>query len=131
MAGGPQSRGGDEIDVGLPVARVLSAARSPSARIAATIVVIAVCVAMRVGMAQSSYSGKGKPPMFGDYEAQRHWMELTIALPVGDWYRNTTDNDLLYWGLDYPPLTYGVRCADHGAPLAPSSPACVHTCVCC
>lgn len=20
-------------------------------------------------------------------------------------YRNTTDNDLLYWGLDYPPLT--------------------------
>ena len=90
-----------------------------------------VCVAMRVGMAQSSYSGKGKPPMFGDYEAQRHWMELTIALPVGDWYRNTTDNDLLYWGLDYPPLTYVVRCADHGAPLAPSSPACVHTCVCC
>ena len=22
-----------------------------------------------------------------------------------DWYHNTTDNDLLYWGLDYPPLT--------------------------
>ena len=22
-----------------------------------------------------------------------------------DWYVNTTDNDLLYWGLDYPPLT--------------------------
>uniref|UniRef100_A0A182S7W0 Alpha-1,3-glucosyltransferase n=1 Tax=Anopheles maculatus TaxID=74869 RepID=A0A182S7W0_9DIPT len=21
------------------------------------------------------------------------------------WYRNTSDNDLLYWGLDYPPLT--------------------------
>ncbi|KAJ8561829.1 hypothetical protein ON010_g7852 [Phytophthora cinnamomi] len=43
--------------------------------------------------------------MFGDYEAQRHWMELTINLPVSDWYFNTTSNDLLYWGLDYPPLT--------------------------
>ena len=39
--------------------------------------------------------------MFGDYEAQRHWMELTIHLPVQQWYRY----DLQYWGLDYPPLT--------------------------
>merc|ERR1712142_190684 len=51
------------------------------------------------------YSGAGKPPMFGDYEAQRHWQEVTVNLPVKDWYHNTTDNDLLYWGLDYPPLT--------------------------
>jgi alpha-1,3-glucosyltransferase len=43
--------------------------------------------------------------MHGDYEAQRHWMELTISLPVSEWYRNTPRNDLLYWGLDYPPLT--------------------------
>ncbi len=43
--------------------------------------------------------------MFGDYEAQRHWMELTIHLPIQDWYENTTQNDLQYWGLDYPPLT--------------------------
>lgn len=44
--------------------------------------------------------------MFGDYEAQRHWMEITTYTPIGDWYRNTTTNDLLYWGLDYPPLSY-------------------------
>jgi alpha-1,3-glucosyltransferase len=37
----------------------------------------------------------------GDFEAQRHWMELTLHLPVGDWYWY----DLDYWGLDYPPLT--------------------------
>ncbi|XP_076307204.1 ALG6 alpha-1,3-glucosyltransferase garnysstan isoform X2 [Tachypleus tridentatus] len=43
--------------------------------------------------------------MFGDYEAQRHWMEITVNLPVEDWYKNTTSNNLLYWGLDYPPLT--------------------------
>lgn len=32
-------------------------------------------------------------------------MEITYALDIKDWYRNTTDNDLQYWGLDYPPLT--------------------------
>jgi len=51
------------------------------------------------------HSGQGVPPMFGDYEAQRHWQEITVNLPIQDWYQNTTDNDLMYWGLDYPPLT--------------------------
>jgi alpha-1,3-glucosyltransferase len=37
----------------------------------------------------------------GDFEAQRHWMELTWQLPLGQWYYY----DLGYWGLDYPPLT--------------------------
>jgi hypothetical protein len=45
--------------------------------------------------------GEGIPPMFGDYEAQRHWMELTNHLPTRQWYTY----DLQYWGLDYPPLT--------------------------
>ncbi|KAG2069054.1 hypothetical protein BDR04DRAFT_1078626 [Suillus decipiens] len=48
-----------------------------------------------------TYSGYDTPPMFGDYEAQRHWMELTIHLPIREWYTY----DLQYWGLDYPPLT--------------------------
>ena len=39
--------------------------------------------------------------MFGDYEAQRHWMEITIHTPPQLWYKY----DLQYWGLDYPPLT--------------------------
>lgn len=37
----------------------------------------------------------------GDYEAQRHWMEITLHLPLKEWYYH----DLEYWGLDYPPLT--------------------------
>ena len=45
--------------------------------------------------------GQGTPPMFGDYEAQRHWMEITNHLPTRQWYTY----DLQYWGLDYPPLT--------------------------
>ena len=51
------------------------------------------------------HSGQGQPPMYGDYEAQRHWQEIAVNLPVKEWYVNTTDNDLMYWGLDYPPLT--------------------------
>lgn len=52
-----------------------------------------------------TYSGYNKPPMYGDFEAQRHWQEVTINLPIIDWYTNTSDNNLMYWGLDYPPLT--------------------------
>jgi len=43
--------------------------------------------------------------MYGDYEAQRHWQEVTVNLNVKDWYIQSEDNDLQYWGLDYPPLT--------------------------
>jgi alpha-1,3-glucosyltransferase len=45
--------------------------------------------------------GEKKSPLYGDYEAQRHWMELTLHLPPSLWYTY----DLQYWGLDYPPLT--------------------------
>ena len=33
--------------------------------------------------------GQGIPPMHGDYEAQRHWQEITINLPMTDWYNQT------------------------------------------
>lgn len=45
------------------------------------------------------------PPTFGDYEAQRHWMEITTNLPPNEWYKNGPTNNLSYWGLDYPPLS--------------------------
>ena len=68
-------------------------------------VVVAVAILLRWCVTYHPYSGQGKPPMYGDYEAQRHWQELTLNLPIDQWYTNTTDNDLEYWGLDYPPLT--------------------------
>jgi alpha-1,3-glucosyltransferase len=49
----------------------------------------------------TNFSGYQNPPMHGDYEAQRHWMEITIQLPISQWYFH----DLDWWGLDYPPLT--------------------------
>lgn len=65
---------------------------------------LAVGCLLRSSISLHSYSGESKPP-FGDFEAQRHWQEITINLPISEWYENTTNNDLQYWGLDYPPLT--------------------------
>lgn len=64
-----------------------------------------LAVLLRWCIALHSHSGEKTPPMFGDYEAQRHWMEITYNVPLKDWYHNTNDNNLTYWGLDYPPLT--------------------------
>jgi len=52
-------------------------------------------------MSAEKISGFQAPPMHGDFEAQRHWMEVTIHLPISQWYFY----DLDWWGLDYPPLT--------------------------
>lgn len=62
--------------------------------------------------------GFERPPMFGDYEAQRHWMELTTQVPVSQWYFH----DLQWWGLDYPPLTayHSWLCGKIGSLIDPS-----------
>ncbi|KAJ9157847.1 Alpha-1,3-glucosyltransferase [Pleurostoma richardsiae] len=64
------------------------------------------------------YSGFQRPPMHGDYEAQRHWMEVTTQLPISQWYFH----DLQWWGLDYPPLTayHSWLCGKIGALINPS-----------
>lgn len=69
------------------------------------LMVLSIGIAVRSAVSLWPYSGSGHPPMLGDYEAQRHWQEITVNLPAKDWYTNTSQNDLLYWGLDYPPLT--------------------------
>lgn len=61
----------------------------------------AVLLLVRSVVALGGYSGRGVAPMHGDFEAQRHWMELTLHLPPSRWYTY----DLPYWGFDYPPLT--------------------------
>ncbi|OWK53261.1 Dolichyl pyrophosphate Man9GlcNAc2 alpha-1,3-glucosyltransferase [Lonchura striata] len=66
---------------------------------------VLLALTVRWAVSLGSYSGAGKPPMYGDYEAQRHWQEITYNLPIRQWYFNTSDNNLQYWGLDYPPLT--------------------------
>ncbi|XP_062920181.1 dolichyl pyrophosphate Man9GlcNAc2 alpha-1,3-glucosyltransferase isoform X1 [Mobula hypostoma] len=76
-------------------------------------VVLIVNLTVRWAVSLNPYSGASKPPMYGDYEAQRHWQEITLNLPIHQWYFNTSNNDLKYWGLDYPPLTayHSLLCA--------------------
>ncbi|KAG0501203.1 hypothetical protein HPP92_001275 [Vanilla planifolia] len=68
-------------------------------------IIVLFAALVRVLISLGPYSGEGTPPMYGDYEAQRHWMEITLHTPALEWYRSTSDNNLSYWGLDYPPLT--------------------------
>eukprot|EP00979_Chaetoceros_neogracilis_P005238 scaffold926_cov150-Chaetoceros_neogracile.AAC.6 len=64
---------------------------------------------LRFLIAPFPHSGEGnhhgsKTAYGGDYEAQRHWMEVTLHLNISQWYKY----DLSYWGIDYPPLiAYG------------------------
>ena len=67
--------------------------------------VLLVCLVVRSALFSQGYSGFDNPPLYGDYEAQRHWMELTVNFQSEMWYRNTSETDPSYWKLDYPPLT--------------------------
>jgi len=41
--------------------------------------------------------------MFGGYEAERHWGEITYNLPIKQWYFNSSDK-MYSIGDDYSPL---------------------------
>lgn len=74
--------------------------------LALTIAVFSLIALVRVLVGYQPHSGQdnyhGADGAYGgDYEAQRHWMELTRHLSISQWYWY----DLEYWGLDYPPLT--------------------------
>ncbi|GFX48347.1 alpha-1,3-glucosyltransferase [Trichonephila clavipes] len=60
---------------------------------------VLLSIIVRVAVSRFPYSGAGKPPMYGDYEAQRHWMEITVNLPPNDWamdLRKSPDPDGIY-----------------------------------
>nr|ACR38168.1 unknown [Zea mays] len=88
-----------------PVAAVRLPWHTPAPAVPTAVLISLAALLIRVLVSVGPYSGQGAAPKFGDYEAQRHWMELTLHLTPADWYRNTSDNDLAYWGLDYPPLS--------------------------
>jgi len=44
----------------------------------AVVFVVLLLTFLRTTQGLGSYSGMGHPPMYGDFEAQRHWMELTV-----------------------------------------------------
>ena len=68
----------------------------------ATVIMIAIFVRALTGL--SLYSGENAPPMFGDFECHRNWMETTYHYPVIEWYTNGAHMNMTYWPMDYPPL---------------------------
>eukprot|EP00963_Diacronema_lutheri_P005806 scaffold461_cov321-Pavlova_lutheri.AAC.24 len=70
-----------------------------------TLWILGAALLIRLLVGLHPHSGQGTPPQFGDYEAQRHWMEITVHTPTEDWYRETEDNPMQHWGMDYPPLS--------------------------
>ena len=70
--------------------------RCITASLRAAVVCTALFVRILVGYqphsGQNNYHGS-QTAYGGDYEAQRHWMETTLHLPIGDWYYH----DLQYW----------------------------------
>ena len=70
-----------------------------------TICIHLISILIKIFVGMFGYSGENSPPKFGDFEAQRHWMELAIYLPVSEWYTNSRANRIDYWPMDYPPIT--------------------------
>jgi alpha-1,3-glucosyltransferase len=73
----------------------------PASQWTELLVLLTIALPLRCFTATWGYSGYQKPPTFGDFEAQRHWMEITTQLPITLWYFHDQD----WWPLDYPPLT--------------------------
>ncbi|KAF8821420.1 ALG6, ALG8 glycosyltransferase family protein [Cardiosporidium cionae] len=70
------------------------------------VLVLLFLIFLRVTVGLGSYSGEGERETgFGDYEAQRHWMELTLHTPLQKWYGSTPEFPSSWWPLDYPPLS--------------------------
>ena len=48
----------------------------------ASLLVSSLALLVRWGVSLWPHSGQHQPPMFGDYEAQRHWQEVTTNLQL-------------------------------------------------
>ncbi|KAI8599029.1 glycosyl transferase [Dissophora ornata] len=95
------SAGGKVPKLNLPAYRYATWIEENQLKRTAPWIAVAVAVLVRWIVGLGPYSGMSTPPRFGDYEAQRHWMELTIHRPIQEWYSDKSK----WWDLDYPPLT--------------------------
>ncbi|KAF9435982.1 Glucosyltransferase-like protein [Entomortierella beljakovae] len=97
----PTTSHGKAPKLNLPVFRYATWLEENQLKKSAPWIALAFSVLVRCIVGLGPYSGMSTPPRFGDYEAQRHWMELTIHRPIREWYSDSSK----WWDLDYPPLT--------------------------
>jgi len=67
-------------------------------------VIVMIGLLLRCCVGLHPHSGLNDPPTYGEFEAQRHMLEIAFSLPLDNWYVNGTGNDLSYWGISYPPV---------------------------
>ncbi|EEY18616.1 dolichyl pyrophosphate Man9GlcNAc2 alpha-1,3-glucosyltransferase [Verticillium alfalfae VaMs.102] len=85
-----------------PLASFMWAARGSASEWEVLPLILMVVGLFRWAAGLWGYSGYHRGPLFGDYEAQRNWMEVTTQVPVSQWYFH----DLQHWGVGTtPPLT--------------------------
>ena len=71
-----------------------------------TLLIYFLSILFKILVGIYGYSGENDPPKFGDFEAQRHWMEITTNLNISNWYTNDKlTNPQNYWPIDYPPCS--------------------------
>jgi alpha-1,3-glucosyltransferase len=63
---------------------------------------------IKTAVGYGGFSGKDALPMFGDFEAQRHWMEVTVHQPMGEWYYHEPE----WWLLDCESVVLGAERSD-------------------
>lgn len=82
-----RSRGAGKTEHTSMIKRFLRhAERTGRSRRSTTLAVVSVVVLLKWTVGLGGYSGYGTAPLFGDLEAQRHWMGLTLHREVGEWY---------------------------------------------
>ncbi|CAD7948853.1 unnamed protein product [Amoebophrya sp. A25] len=47
-------------------------------------IILLIGIFLRLETGRHAHSGQGQAPMFGDFEAQRHWVEITNHVPLLD-----------------------------------------------
>jgi hypothetical protein len=67
---------------------------------------ILLMLAVMVCVGMGGFSGKGHAPIYGDLEAHRNWMAITVNRPVKEWYVQEGSDP--WWPIDYPPLAAGL-----------------------
>jgi alpha-1,3-glucosyltransferase len=63
-----------------PVADVRLPWHPPAPAVPTAVLISLAALLVRVLVSLGPYSGQGAAPKFGNYEVQRHWMELTLHL---------------------------------------------------
>jgi alpha-1,3-glucosyltransferase len=64
--------------------------------------IIILAIVLRVMIGLGSYSGEADHPHYGDFEAHRNWMSITLNRNMRNWYEEIGEEP--WWRIDYPPV---------------------------